>query len=125
MFISDGLDIRQRIAKLGVFCTDKQKIHTMGFGRCFYMKRIDFVIDIQAIFGEAVFSFPICDDSEIFFILVGKSHNQVGTYCACAQNGDGADMLIHNCVPPLFFYAADHSNCFYDITGKGSCQLFN
>ena len=39
--------------------------------------------------------------------------------------GDGADMLIHNCVPPLFFYAADHSNCFYDITGKGSCQLFN
>lgn len=89
------------------------------------MKRIDFVIDIQAIFGETVFSFPICDDPEIFFVLVGKSHDQVGTYCACAQNGDGADMLIHNCVPPLFFYAADHSNCFYDITGKGSCQLFN
>ena len=62
------------------------------------MKGIGFIIDIQAVFLQTFFSFAVCDDPEVFFEFSGKCHNQVGTDGACAENADGADMLIHNCV---------------------------
>ncbi len=96
MFSSDGFDIRQGIAKLGVFQADKQDVHAVGFGWRFHMKGIEFVIDIQAVFLQTFFSLAVCDDPEIFFVFAGKSHNQIGTDSACSKNSNGANRLIHN-----------------------------